>query len=628
MHPMRVLALCVTCAVLLCLAAMPRVERYFQIQSGIRADATLGLALAAMRGGLDRTSSLPRLIAERPILIDLLRDPTNSGLLPFANEQLRQTALALDVSDVYVMDRTGMTIAASSYRTEGSFVGRRFDYRPYFRNALQGAGNAQFHALGTTSGTRGYFYAAPLLDGTEIVGVVAVKTSVDRFETSWKGSQSQIIVVDSNDVIFMSSRPEWRFRTLSALPPETVHVIDATRQYPVAALRPLDLRQRALTDDLSLMQIDREPFVAGVGLVAAAGWRAFVLTPTGPARAQAQMVVAFGVLTLILIGILAGIVLQRRARMVDQIAAQAATQDALERAVLARTADLDAANTRLRAEVAERTATAQQLRKTQAELVQAGKLAALGQMSAALSHEFNQPLAAVKAYAENAAAFLDRGRVDEARGNIRHISGMADRMASISKHLRNFARRPQDQIGPIPLGPVIGDALELMRLPLDKSGTRVHYTPPCPEIWVQGGRVRLQQVIVNLISNALDAMETTADPQLHITCTPGPGPGDQIAVSVRDTGPGLADGADAQVFDPFFTTKSPGKGLGLGLSISYNIIRDFGGQLSVTAPPQGGAAFTVTLVRAAHSALATPQDAGPAATSRTRRPAPAPHKAK
>ncbi len=613
---MRLLALVTGCALVLCLAAFPKAERYFQTQLGLRSEATLSLALAALRGGLDRSASLPRLIAERPILVDLLRDPTNEGLLPFTNEQLRQTALSLDVSDIYIMDRSGLTIASSNYRSDSSFIGRNFQFRPYFIDALNGSATARFHALGTTSGLRGYFYAAPLLDGTEIIGVVALKTPVEPFERNWRGSDSEIIVVDSNDVVFMSSRPEWRFRTLGDLSDDQMRYISDTRQYPLDRLQTLGQTQTPLSGTLSKMQIGDEAFVADVGLIAVAGWRAYVLTPTGPARGQAQLLIVMAVLTLSLVGMLAAIVLQRRARLQERLAAQRATQDQLEKAVLRRTADLDAANAMLRQEVTERTATAEQLRKTQAELVQAGKLAALGQMSAALSHEFNQPLAAVKAYAENAGAFLNRGRVEEAQGNIGHISAMIDRMASISKHLRNFARRPQDQIGPIPLEAVISDALALMRHRLEKTAVELHYTAPDPSLWVQGGRVRLQQVIVNLINNALDAMETTDAPQLFISVQdPSESDPNQIAVIVRDTGVGFAKDASGQIFDPFFTTKGPGKGLGLGLSISYNIIKDFGGALSFDPNSGTGTAFIVTLNRTRPEDIpqsTSSQPAGPA----------------
>jgi two-component system C4-dicarboxylate transport sensor histidine kinase DctB len=299
------------------------------------------------------------------------------------------------------------------------------------------------------------------------------------------------------------------------------------------------------------------------------------------------------VLAILLAGLVAAVYLQRRARLVERLAAQAATQDLLERRVAERTADLDRAIDRLQSEVEERRATEAALRRTQAELVQAGKLAALGQMSAALSHEFNQPLAAVKSYAENAATFLDRGRADEARQNITLISTMADRMAAISKHLRNFARRPMEAVGPVRLAEVLDDALALMAARL--AGTEVEVPDPGPDLWVTGGHVRLQQVLVNLLSNALDAMERQPDKRIRIGIETA---GQEVRLSVRDSGSGLDPEVIPQIFDPFFSTKGPGKGLGLGLSISYNIVRDFGGLLGAANHPEGGAVFTLTLKRA------------------------------
>jgi two-component system C4-dicarboxylate transport sensor histidine kinase DctB len=285
--------------------------------------------------------------------------------------------------------------------------------------------------------------------------------------------------------------------------------------------------------------------------------------------------------------------LQRRARLLDQIARQLREAETLEARVAARTRDLDAANRQLLQEVDERRRTENRLRQTQADLVQAGKLAALGQMSAALSHEFNQPLAAVKSYAENARTFLERGRLDEVASNITHISKMADRMAKISQHLRNFARRPQDQLRPISLHGVISDALALMQPRLSRDDAKVVIVPSDVEdIWVTAGQVRLQQVLVNLISNALDAMQDCTHPQMDLSVAHTDG---MVCVSLRDYGPGIDDAVRDQIFDPFVTTKAPGHGLGLGLSISYNIVHDFGGTLTATNHPMGGAIFTVTL---------------------------------
>lgn len=594
----NVLVVCVAVALALSIAALPRVERYFLIQAGGANDATLRLATEVLRGSLSRAEALPSLLAERPILRTLLRDPTNSGVLPFANEQLRQTALALDVSDVYVMDRAGTTIAASSYRTDRSFVGRNFAFRPYFSDALAG-GTGRFHALGTTSGERGYFFAAPVLDDTEIIGVVAVKITMDQFEDTWRDGGADLIVTDSSNVVFMSSRSDWLFRTLGPVTEPMLARISETRQFPLDRLVPLPRTRDPLTDDLDIISLrysgTQSEYVTGLRLIAAAGWRVSILTPTGPARAQARVTLTLAVLAILLTGMLGAVVLQRRHRLLERLEDQRETQALLEKRVAERTADL-------KAEVAERTATAQQLRRTQTELVQAGKLAALGQMSAALSHEFNQPLAAVKAYADNAATFLDRGRADEARKNVGHISEMADRMASISKHLRNFARRPQEKIGPIPLVPVIEDAMALMAPRYTAAKIALDFTPPQAEAWVMGGRVRLQQVIVNLLSNALDALDGHPPAPVEITAAPTE---DGWQIRVRDHGPGFAPGALPQVFDPFFTTKDPGQGLGLGLSISYNIIKDFGGSLSARNHEDGGAEFIIDLTAAPASTPAS-----------------------
>jgi len=332
--------------------------------------------------------------------------------------------------------------------------------------------------------------------------------------------------------------------------------------------------------------------VAAGTRIADAGWDVTILAPTAPARTRALTTLAIVMLVCMALGLALAVYLQRRARMMDRIAVEASAREMLESRVARRTADLNTANDQLRAEVLERRAAEDQLRRTQSELVQAGKLAALGQMSAALSHEFNQPLAAVKAYAENAGKLIERDRGAEARANIGHISEMTDRMAAISRHLRNFARRPQEDVLPTPLLRVIEDALAVIAPRLKARGAQVRFDPPGAEVWVAGGHVRLQQVIVNLLSNALDAMEDRPAPGIELTLAVDDA---RCCLQVRDHGTGLSEEARAQLFDPFFTTKAPGKGLGLGLSISYNIVRDFGGALTAENHPDGGAVFRLDL---------------------------------
>ena len=592
------LVLVLVAAALLAAVAFPRTHAFFLRQAADRDAATLTLATEALTGTIDRFRPLPSLIAERPLLVDLLRDPANPGLLATANEEFRQTAFRIGASDVYLMDTAGLTLAASSYQKERSFVGRSFAYRPYFTQALDG-GTGEFFALGTTSGERGYFIAAPVEDGARITGVVAVKFTVDSFEAAWRGGGNEIIVTDRHGITFMSSRPDWHFRPLAPLTEAAKAEVADTRQYPLDALVPLDatrfvgregIEHLTISDDRSTVeyQIQSAP-------VPQAGWTVSVLTPAAPALRQALWAMSGAAGLLLLAGLFTAIVLQRRAQIEERLAAQAAARNLAETEVAKRTAELNAANTHLVREIEERRDTEARLRKTQADLVQAGKLAALGQMSAALSHEINQPLSAVKSFADNAAAFLDRGRASEARDNVTRISEMADRMSTISRHLRNFARRPQDQLNPTPVLSVLDDAIALMSSRLTDSGARIAFDRPRAEVWITGGTVRLQQVIVNLISNAIDAMADHPDPVIDITLETD---ADRVRLSVSDRGHGLDPETTSQIFDPFFTTKDHGAGLGLGLSVSYNIVRDFGGRLSAAPRDGGGATFTLDLASA------------------------------
>ncbi|KPB02620.1 sensor histidine kinase [Ahrensia marina] len=563
------------------LVVWPRLERHFLLQAAEQNEVTLRLVGDSIRAALDRYEPLPHLIAERPELSSLLQNPTRPDLIDATNSILLNTALSVSASDVYLMNTAGTTIAASSYNKQRSFVGRNFNFRPYFQEALQGD-LGRYFALGTTSGERGYFFAAPVREGAEILGVVAVKFTVDAFEEAWRSAASNIIVTDHNDIIFMASNPEWLMRATKPLSPATLRSIEENRQYPLERVTNLDVDRTPLNADADILTIENTNFVGSSDkMVETPQWTVTSLAPTEPARFQALLaLVVFSLLALISI---LGIAFLRH-----RSAQQIRTQKLLEQRVNERTAALSH-------EIEERRNTEEELRRTQATLIQAGKLSALGQMSAALSHEFNQPLAAVKAYAENARAFLDRNEVSEASDNIGRISKMADRMATISKHLRNFARRPQEAVGPVSLLPVIDDAMAVSEPRIKASNVILNYTRPDEEPYVIGGHVRLQQVIVNLISNGIDAMGGEGLLELNIVSIDN---GWQIRM--RDHGAGISDDAITQMFDPFFTTKQTGKGLGLGLSISYNIVRDFGGTLWGKNHPDGGAVFGVDLVAADH----------------------------
>lgn len=585
------------------------VKQRFIETAADQSQSTLRLAVAGLRGELSRYEYLPTLIAENPDIHRLLNYPEDSALILKVNTHLKQIAQNVGASDIYVMNRKALTIAASNYDTPISFINKNFSYRPYYQIAVKG-GLGRYFALGSTSLKRGYYFAAPVLKGGVIKGIITVKINVDEFETAWSGNENEIIVTDQHGIIFMSSRKEWLFKTLKPLSKAVLAGIKQSRQYPVDQLHQLNIRQiDHLVKNIDLVEIhskeSRQQFITKQMPMPEDSWKVHILTPTTSAVTQAYITIFSITLTALLIFLFTAYFYQRRAQLVERIQAQKEAQEQLEQRVINRTSDLKDANEKLRQEIEERTAAEQRLRKTQEDLIQAGKLAALGQMSAALSHELNQPLSAVKTYAENAITYLNRNHISEAGDNIKRISELTDRMTAISKHLRNFARKPKEKIGPVPLALVINDAIEIMSGKLKLRSTAVQIDMEAENLWVEGGQVRLQQVLVNLISNALDAT-TENNPNATIELSVK-SENNWVEILVRDFGRGLDTDVLEKIFDPFFTTKAINKGLGLGLSISYNIIRDFGGSLSAYNHPEQGAVFVIKLKQAdIPAAVATP----------------------
>ncbi|MDP2086111.1 MAG: ATP-binding protein [Gemmobacter sp.] len=598
----RRLRLAATAAVLVIVLGLAGVASHRQAldvfldDTARRGDTTLRLAVATLQGQLQRFERLPSLIAEYDLIRELATFPEDPALVARSNHYLRDIARLLGASDIYLMDLTGTTRAASNFDTATSFVGGNFAFRPYFRDAVA-TGDGRFFALGTTSLKRGYYFGAPVRQGDAVLGVVVFKVDLDAIEDTWRGGDDEIIVTDPEGIVFLSSTDAWLFRPLAPLTSEQLGRTLATRRYADAALDGDALiraedetgqrRVRLITGDAP------RRFLRLTEPMPAAGWSVSALLDTAAAERQALTVALAVVLALGLGSMAVAVVVMRRTRLRERLVMQQAARDELERRVVERTAELAAVNERLEAEVAERTAAEANLRQAQADLVQAGKMAALGQMSAALSHEFNQPLAAARNYADNALVLIDRNRLAEARGNIGRILSLIDRLAAISRHLRSFARTPNHNLGAVDLAEVVAAAEEIAGLRLRAAGAEltIRIDPDLPQ--VIAGPVRLQQVLVNIISNAADAVEGRPDRRILLRAEAlGT---DSVRVTIRDHGPGVAPGLTERIFDPFFSTKGVGKGLGLGLSISYNIIKDFGGDLHFLNAADGGAEFCIDL---------------------------------
>ncbi|WP_296077989.1 sensor histidine kinase [uncultured Agrobacterium sp.] len=555
---------------------------------------TLRLAVSALGGHLNRYEPLPALMADHDDIEELVAHPEDQRLRERANIYLKSINDLLKSSDIYIMTLDGETIAASNYDGPASFIGQNFSYRPYFQDAAKGL-QSRFFALGTTSHKRGYYFASPILFNDVIKGVIVFKVDIEGIEASFGTGENRIVVTDPEGIIFMTGVPQWLYSAILPLTPDRIARTEASRRYADARLSQLPVTEGTFGSHRLMAvregQQDREYLVLSQPMPEA-GWTVNVLMDTGSVRTQVQTMLLAALLCLGLAGALLAAMLQRRRRLQDRLVHQAEAQAELERRVEERTADLARMNCDIKREIAERRQTEKQLRKTQKDLIQAGKLAALGQMSAALSHEFNQPLAAAKTYAESASLLIERGRVEEASSNLSRISALIDRMASISKHLRNFARKPNEHVGPVPLDMVVADTLEIVSARLKAADAQLHVSLGPETLFVKAGPVRLQQVLVNIISNAADAVEGLDDRRIDLTAHKSEG---KVIVSVRDHGPGVPPAIMERIFDPFFSTKGVGKGLGLGLSISYNIVKDFGGRLIVTNLENGGARFDIEL---------------------------------
>lgn len=534
-----------------------------------RGDNVLQLATASLTGQLDRFERLPALIADQPIVRAALSAPHDAGQISQANRYLDLITRQLGATDVYLMDQNGLTLAASNYAMDTTFVGRNFAFRPYFTDAMRG-GTGRYFALGTTSQKRGYYFGAPVLQGGAARGVLVFKIDLDAIEQDWRGGDYAVIVTDAEGVIFLSSRQDWLFRATQAMTRQALQQLTEERRYSNTRVELLNISADTVGDGFQIWTIADQQFVLRSTLMPQAEWKVNVLVTTDAAKRDAAVATVLAMASVGLLGMLGLVAWQQRARLAERLALQAEARADLERRVEMRT---------------------NELKQAQSDLVQAGKLAALGQMSAALSHEFNQPLAAARTFAENAAVFLQRDRPKDALGNIDRILGLIDRLASISRHLSSFARKPGQALKPVDIAEVIDASLEIAALRLKASGAKLalQIAPNLPA--VIAGPVRLQQVLVNILTNAADATEERADGQIVLAAYVD---GDHVVIDVADNGPGVSEALQNRIFDPFFSTKL-GKGLGLGLSISYNIIKDFGGSLQVGWADLGGALFTIRL---------------------------------
>ncbi|TKB09309.1 sensor histidine kinase [Desulforhopalus sp. IMCC35007] len=595
---------------LLCMVALIKGVSHWTYRQGLanlqkQGNVRLELYTNYLQGVLGKYESLPELLAIDHNLVRALLNPHEKKRIETLNRYLETINTVSNTSDTYLMNKDGLTIAASNWKEERPFIGRNFNYRPYFKQAMKGT-LGRYFALGSTSSKRGYYFAYPVRKDDEILGAVVVKINIDSVEQSWADRDENFLVSDPDGVVFITTNPDWRFKSLKPLDSDVQKRILESRRYQDANLLPLSTRVSTLNPTMQILEID-----SGVGkkpkrvlkqshFMPHAGWDVHILTDT---RVLLEKVVFTNVIVGSGGGVVyvLGLLLLQRSRRIAQLheieeESKRALQEAneqLESRVLDRTQKLTEANEMLRKEIIDRKQAEIKLKRTRKELIHAAKLAVLGQMSAGINHELNQPLSAIRSYTDNGKQFLEKGRLDEAMWNLEQIGELTERMAQIGVQLKLFSKKSSGMIVVVPLHGVVDGALEILKPSLKRESVELTIDIKPENVEVRANHVLLQQVLVNLISNAMQAIEDSKKKKILLE---GHARGDKVIIAVQDNGPGVPAEYKADIFEPFFTTKKSGQGLGLGLTISDRIVRDFGGHI-VLADFRDGARFEFTLER-------------------------------
>ena len=553
---------------------------------------TLDLYVANIHGTLQRFEALPELLGYLPEVQRLFQQPDNPATVAVANRLLERVQGETGADTLYLMNPDGDTLAASNWATPVSFVGRNFAFRPYFQEALAGR-LGTFFGLGTTSAKRGYYFASAVHGNGGLLGVAVVKVDLDGIEGVWGStSPEQVLVTDRRGVVILTSDPSWRFTATRPLTAQERAESASNLPYPQTEPPPIEL--------------NRDAYLAQSRTLDPLGWTVTLLAPRYLISGQVQsamLAAGTGVLLLALLVLLIG---QRRRHYLERIAMETHGRHRLEERVRERTLDLENLNERLKREVLERQHAQDELQRMQDELIQAGKLSALGTMSASISHELNQPLGAMRTYAENGCTLLDHQRPDDARRNLTAIVQLTGHMASIIANLRAFARREQRAAVNVDLVDALRETLSQFQPRLAQESVQLVVDLPAHPVWVQAGVSRLRQVLANLISNALDAMHKRDAPRLQVALLHT---GPTVELILDDNGEGLDEAALERAFDPFFTTKSRTEGLGLGLAICRGIVESLGGRLLLENRPSGGARARLVLLSTDAANSDTPAEA-------------------
>ncbi|REC55594.1 sensor histidine kinase [Rhodosalinus sediminis] len=523
-----------------------------------RAEVRLALYSGNLVSELRRNAIVPQLLARDPALIGAL----NSGDYTQSTQRLMSFVDEIGAASLMLLDREGRAVAA----TDRARLGSTHRTQPYFVEALRASGTV-FTTLPREAGGYRFTYSRRVEGQAGTLGAILVEVDLAKFERAWSGISDAVLVTDSEGTIVLSTEPRWRGLTEAEA---------LKREPPLTAIR------RAVQEAVDWATIPADAYLEGQAVmrmetrIPFRGWRMASFTTYASVRDQVNAVLALEIMAFAIL-LAGGFYLLSR-------------KTALRMALFQReSAELRDLNARLQREIAERERMQESLAVAEQSLQQSSKLAVLGEMSAAVSHELNQPLAAMKTYLAGARLLLRRNRPEEAATAFHRIDGLIERMGAITRQLKAYAGKGAETLAPVDLAEALTSALSMMEPQLRQGRVRVNRVLPEAPVMVMGDRVRIEQVIVNLIRNAFDAVKTAPEPEIDILLARG----ETAVLTVRDNGAGIED--LTALFEPFYTTKAPGDGVGLGLAISSGIVSDLGGRLTARNAEGGGAVFEMQL---------------------------------
>ncbi|EHU4976048.1 sensor histidine kinase [Vibrio vulnificus] len=534
---------------------------------------------------LAKFEQIPNLLSHDPRLLTYLTQPESNGLNQLLAEWSKQTL----ADTIYLHNQQGVVIGSSNYQQDDTFVGEDFSFRPYFIEAMQGH-IARYVALGIRSNKRGYFYSAPIWLENKIAGVITVKVSLEELENSLAPERADIMVLDQNNVVFLSNQATWRYTALAPIAPERIEAMVQNQQYGSQAPKAhpsVQLGDPANPQAQQRMMPQHQLYLSatndnGFRVITLAAHQQRLITVL---QADVIFVLIFSLLSLIAFAWQQTLNNKRQLALLNK---------QLESKVKQRTEVLSESNQRLQQTIIQYEKTQQELKQTQQELTQAAKLALLGELSASINHEINQPLAALRTYTENSLKLMSMEKHQLVEHNLQQMLQLNETISEVIARLKIFTRKstPDERHYYANLHDSVHNATRILSNKLIKSGVTLKVATIPASLAANIHHIELEQVLINLIHNAIQALEGQADGQIMIECTIEQ---DACQLIVSDNGPGIEATKLAHLFDPFFTTKP--EGLGLGLTISKRIIESYQGSLEAELHSPHGMRFTLSLPR-------------------------------